>query len=135
MKPQVLPSTSSHFDDEVCAFFDQYAEAFRRLAARDIAAFWTPPTLAIQADGAKTCATDEVLQSVFERVVGEFEAAGLVGVDYEILDQRSYGDNLRDVRTTWTLTDERGSTIKRLDNIYVLRRTAAGLKIAAVYLL
>lgn len=122
-------------NNEVFAFLNSYRAAFESLDPPAIAAFWHPPTLALEQSGARSCTTHQELIDAFSSVVKDFRAADFWEARYELREVKVLREDLLELNTHWRLVNRRDELIKLLHNIYVLRRVKGVLKIAAVYLL
>jgi hypothetical protein len=121
--------------DDIVSFFERYQSTFERLEPQAIARFWCAPTLALEPGRNQACVDDAELLRAFESATRQLREAGMHSASFALEEVRVLRDDLVDCVVSWDLRDAAGTTLKRLHNIYVLRRTTDDWGVAAVYLL
>ena len=121
--------------DEICDFFARYQAIFEQLDPQAIAAFWFEPTLALETNQIRVCLNEQALLAAFKGAVGDLTAVGMCTASFALEEVRVLRDDLVDCVVHWQLRDATGRLLKKLHNIYVLRRDEHSWGIAAVYLL
>lgn len=115
---------------EIEQFFDDYAAAFSSGDAGAVSALWAFPAFVV-ARGKRAALDVDVFRANSEALIAFYRAQGMTRADKRVLAAEPLFDGLWLVRTADRMTDSAGAEIASWEHLYLLSRTAEGLRAVA----
>ena len=128
---RALPALSG-VDPELVRLFDAYADAFGRGDAKAVAALWAFP--AFFAARGRSAALDEAsFRANAEALIAFYSKVGVRHFEKRVIGAEMLFEGLRLVRTADRATGSGGRALAAWEHLYLVSRTAAGLRVAAAF--
>ena len=115
---------------EIERFFERYASAFSRGDAAAVSELWAFPAFVV-ARGRQAALGAEAFRANTEALIGFYRGQGMARAEKRVLAAEALFDGLWLVRTADRITDAAGAEIAAWEHLYLLSRTAAGLRAVA----
>ena len=128
---RALPALSG-VNPELDRLFDAYADAFGRGDAEAVAALWAFPAF-FAARGRSAALDEAAFRANAEALIAFYATAGVRRFEKRVIGAETLFEGLRLVRTADRATGADGRVIAAWEHLYLVSRTAAGLRVAAAF--
>jgi len=117
---------------ELDRLFHAYADAFSRGDAEAVAALWAFPAF-FAARGKRAALDEAAFRANAEALIAFYRAQGAARAEKSVLAAEPLSGGLLLVRTTDRLADAGGATVATWEHLYLVSRTADGLRAIAAF--